>query len=95
MLRRTQALDQIRQGEQIRRTEQRSPGRLRHERVGPFDVGPSRREGVDTLVSRLAEEHSVLTPGVSEPDQLVLLPLQGVEGVGDTEPLPIAAGLSS
>jgi hypothetical protein len=50
---------------------------------------------VDTLVSRLAEEHSVLAPGVSEPDQLVLLALQGVERVDDTEPLPIAAGLSS
>jgi hypothetical protein len=50
---------------------------------------------VDTLVSRLAEEHSVLTPGVSEPDQLVLLALQGVDRVGDTETPPIAAGLSS
>ena len=88
-------LDQIRQGEQIRRAEQRTPGRLRHERVGSFDVGPSRRQRVDTLVSRHPEEHSVLTPGVSEPDQVVLLASQGVERVGDTESLPVAAGLSS
>jgi hypothetical protein len=32
---------------------------------------------------------------VSEPDELVLLALQGVERVGDTEPLLIAAGLRS
>jgi len=94
-LRRALALEQICQGEQIRRGGQRFARLTAHERVGSFDVGPTRRKRVDTLVSRLAEEHSVLAPSVGEADQLVLLALQRVERVSDTEPLRIAAVLSS
>jgi hypothetical protein len=50
---------------------------------------------VDALVTGLAEEHSVLTPGVGEADQLVLLAPVGVERVGDAESLSIAALSSS
>lgn len=46
---------------------------------------------MNTLISGLAEEHSILPPGVSEADQLVLLTLQGVERVRYTETLPITA----
>ena len=90
-----QAVNQIRQGEQILRAKQRSSGGHHHERVGCFYVGPTRRQRGDTLVSRLAEEHPVPPPGVGEADELVFLVLQRMERVGDTEPLRTAAALSS
>jgi len=37
----------------------------------------------------------LLPPGVGEAHHLVLLALQGVKRMGDTEPLPITAGWSS
>ena len=90
-----QAFKEIRHGEQVLGAKHRAPGRHHDERVGHVDVGPARRQRIDTLVIRLAEEHPVLSPGVGEADQLVLLALQGVERMSDTEPLPIAAGVSS
>ena len=90
-----QAVEQIRQREQVFGAEQRSPGGCRHEGVRFFDVGPTRRQRSDTLVTGLSEEHPVLPPGVGEADQFVLLAPQWMERVGDTEPLPIAAAPSS
>ena len=94
-LRRGQALEQIRQSEQILGAKQRPPGGHDDERVGRLYVGPARRQRVDTLITWLAEEHPVLAPGVGEADQLVLLTLQGMERVGDVELPSIAAGSSS
>ncbi len=37
----------------------------------------------------------MFSPGMGEPDQLVLLTLQGVKRMGDTETLPTTAGSSS
>lgn len=93
--RRAQILEQTRQGEQVLGSEQRPAGGHDHKEIGLFHVGPGCRKRVDTLTSRLAEEHSVLAPGVGEADQLELLAFQGVERVGDAEPLLIAARLSS
>ena len=92
---RAQAVEQSGQRKQIGWAEQRPAGRHDYEGIGPFHVGPARRERADTLVSGLAEEHPVLTPGVSEADQLVLLALQRVERMGNTEPLRITAASSS
>ena len=94
-LRWAQTVKHISQGEKICRAEQRPPSRHHHERVRCFNVGPARRQRADTLVTRLSEEHPVLPPRMGEADQLELLAPQRVERVSDTEPLPIAAALSS
>lgn len=94
-LRCAQTVKHIRQGKKICRAEQRPPSRHHHEGVRFFNIGPARRQRADTLVTRLAEEHPVLTPRMGEADQLELLAPQGVERVSDTEPSPIAAASSS
>lgn len=90
-----QFLDETAQDQEILEAEQRSSSGQGHERIGSLNIRPARRNRVDTLVTRLAKEHPVLPPGVGEADQLVFLTVQGMEGMRDTESLPITAVLSS
>ena len=54
-------------------------------RVDSLDVGPARRDRVNTLVSGLVEEDPVLAPGVGVGDDLETLTGQGMERVSDAE----------
>ena len=50
---------------------------------------------MNASLAGLLEEHAVLAPGVGKADQLVLVPAQRMERVGDTESLRIAATAGS
>ena len=64
----------------------RPSGRHDYEGVDSLNIGPESRNRIDTFLSRLSEEHSVLAPGVGVADQLELLAGQRVEGMGNNEP---------
>ena len=63
----------------------RLPGPEGDDGVDPLDVGPTRRDRVNALVSGLVEEDPVLAPGVGVGDDLETLTGQGMERVGDAE----------
>jgi len=66
-------------------------GGLNEEWVRAVHVRPARRHRADASLSGLPKEDPVLAPGVGEPDQFKLAPVQRVERVSDTESLRIAA----
>jgi hypothetical protein len=80
------ASQQARQSEQVLDPEASPSSRHGDERVDPLDVGPARRNRMDTFVSWLPEEHPVLAPSVGVAEQLEVLAGQRVEGMGDDEP---------
>jgi hypothetical protein len=63
-----------------------SAGRDNSNGIDPFDIGPTRWNRKDALVSRFPEEHPVLAPSVGVPYQFKLLSAERVEGMGDSEP---------
>lgn len=75
----------MRQGEQVRGAEVRSPGGDHEQGIGSLDVGPACRQRMHLCLSGPAEEDALLAPGVGVADQLELLAAQGMEGMGDSE----------
>jgi hypothetical protein len=71
--------------QQVAHPEVGSAGPQLQERIRTLDVGPRRWQRPYLSSTGLPEEHPVLPPGVGVPDQLVFLPAQRVERVGDLE----------
>ena len=67
------------------------PGRPDQEWIQAIHICPIRRQRADASLGGLSEEDPVLAPGVGEPNQFELAPLQRVERMRDTESLRTAA----
>ena len=77
--------------QEIFQSEVRPSSGQHHERIGCDHVRPGRQQRANLSLSRLAEEHAVLAPGVGEANHFVLTPAQRVERMGYTKSLRIAA----
>lgn len=62
------------------------------ERVQLDSVRPAHRKRLQPIVV-IVEVHAVLTPAVSQGEQLKAAPAQGVEGVGNLEELRLTCGI--
>ncbi len=70
--------------QQICHTKGGSTGSENHSRLSRRKAGPSSRE-YPHVISRLVKADAIFSPAVAIVEDLKLLPVQGVEGMGDGE----------
>ena len=92
---RLQLGQQARQLDEVLRAEVGAPARDDQERIGSVNVRPAGWQRAHPSLTRLAEEHAVLTPGMRKANQVVLVPAQWMEWVRHTESLRIPATAGS
>ena len=83
-------VDQPDQGDEILDAETGPSTGEDEEGIGTLDVGPAGRQRPHAHVTRLPEEHPVLTPGMGIPDEIELASQERMERVGHTKSLRIA-----
>jgi hypothetical protein len=90
-----QFAEQLRQQDEIFRSEVRPSGRQNQERIVSDNVGPRRWERAHPSLPMLPKKHAMLSPGVAIANQFVLTTAQRMERVRYTESLRILATTGS